>query len=280
MSRRFGWNLILIATVVSAGWVSVAARAKHPQIDSAWRDHDIVVDGSPSEWPSALVQFEQQPLSVAAVNDGDSLYLVLTTSDWDARAQILRQGLIVWFDNAGGDKKRFGIRYPVGMEPGEFRGRGGRRGAPSDDPQAGETRPRGRGVDEFEQPPDRLELLGAKKEDNRTYTLDKAPGIAAKIGNVEGTLVYELKVPLAKSDDHPYAIDAKPGALIGVGLETPRVERPSGGFGGGGMGGGMGGRGGGGYGGMGGGRRGGMERGGYAQMKPMKGWIVLKLAAR
>jgi hypothetical protein len=105
-----------------------------------------------------------------------------------------------------------------------------------------------------------------------------APGIAVKTGNVEGYAVYELKVPLEKTADAPYAIEAKAGAVIGFGLESPKVEQPSregrGGGGFGGMGGGMGGRGGG----MGGHGGGGGERGGYEAPKPLKMWAAIKLA--
>jgi len=113
-----------------------------------------------------------------------------------------------------------------------------------------------------------------------------APGIAVKVGEVQGYLVYELKVPLTRTADLPYAIEAKPGALIGFGLETPKMERPSregqggmGGFGGGGGGGGMGGRGGRGGGGMGGRRGGGGDRNQSEQAKPLKSWATIQLAA-
>ena len=102
-------------------------------------------------------------------------------------------------------------------------------------------------------------------------------------------LQYELKVPLARSADHPYAIDTAPGKAIGVGLETGKMQLRSlgndrgGGFGGGGGGGGMpgGGRGRGGGGMGGGGGRGG--RGGDPQQavqppKPLKSWATVAIA--
>ncbi len=106
------------------------------------------------------------------------------------------------------------------------------------------------------EPTDRLEVYGPQKDDAHSFVTTMAPGIAVKIGAVEGHLVYELKVPLTKTAETPYAIEAKPGALIGFGIETPKMEQPShegerGGGGFGGLGGGMGGRGGGGMGGPG-----------------------------
>ena len=110
-------------------------------------------------------------------------------------------------------------------------------------------------------------VLGSSKDDARSFTADKAPGIEVKLGQAEGLLTYELKVPLAANDAHPYGIGAKPGAMISVGLEMPKLEMPEGrgreGGGRGGPGGGMGGHGGGGMGGYGGmGGRGGHSYGG------------------
>ena len=75
---------------------------------------------------------------------------------------------------------------------------------------------------------DRLEVYGPKKDDARSFVSTMAPGIAVKIGQVEGFLVYELKIPIQASSDLPYAIEAKPGALIGFGLETPKMDKPEG----------------------------------------------------
>jgi len=131
----------------------------------------------------------------------------------------------------------------------------------------------------------RLELLGPGKDDRRSLQLDHTPGIEVRIGRVEGSVVYELKVPLQVDDGHPYAIGARPGATIGIGLETPEVEKPEsagdagmpgkggrppggGGMGGGGMGGGPP---------MGGGGHG--RPGGFEPAKPIKAWATVRLAA-
>jgi hypothetical protein len=259
---------------------------KRQQIESQWRDRDVVIDGNNGEWAGPLRPVEENhPIISAAMNDGQFLYVVLSTSDAASRRQILRQGLIVWFDPSGGEKKHFGVKFPVGVLPEEGRGRGGyRRGAerPPSDSGSGDTAP----ADQTE-PTNRLEVYGPQKDDVHSFVTDMAPGIAVKVGQVEGYLVYELKVPLARNAETPYAIETKPGALIGFGLETPKIERPpSEGRGGGmgGMGGGMGGRGGGGMGGRGGGGMGGRRGGGgdrnqSEQAKPLKSWATLQLAA-
>jgi hypothetical protein len=292
MTQRLTLCALTLLTVVLAH-VPLDGRVDRTRIDSHWRDHEIIIDGSNAEWPGPLLQIaERTPVTIAAVNDGRFLYLVLHASDPIARARIMRQGLIVWFDPSGKTKKQFGIKFPVGVEVGDMRGSFGGRGrrgmpqgggAPRDDGRSGDSGQRA--PDAFE-PPNRLEVHGSKKDDIHSFLTDKVPGIAVKIGQVEGALVYELQVPLAKTPEFEYAIGTVPGALIGIGLETPKIERASSdeGRGGGMGGGGMGGRGGGGRGRGGGGRGGGMGGRGTArdteQMKPMKAWGLLQLAAK
>jgi hypothetical protein len=271
---RFGLAVVLLMTT------ALGASDKKQRIDSHWKDREITVDGDNGEWPGPLVPVdEHQRLTAAAFNDAQFLYMVLSTSDAALRAQIIGQGLIVWFDPGGGEKKKFGVKFPVGMGEGDMpgRGRGFRRpdaSAPGDPPQR---------VAPIE-PPNRLEVFGPEKDDAHSFVADKVPGIAVKVAQVEGALVYELKVPLTKTDEFPYAIQAKSGALMGFGLETLKRERPSegrrgggmGGFGGGGGGGGGMGRGGGGMG-RGGGR--GMGRSDVEPPKPLKAWATIQLSS-
>jgi hypothetical protein len=280
-----------VSFVVILGLVLVfpaaAGAAKRPRIDSHWRDRDITIDGDSGDWAGPLASLdEKHPINAAVANDGHSLYLVLSTSDAVVRREILRQGLTVWFDPGGGDKKHFGIKFPVGFSPDMAgrsgregrRGRGGfgrpRGGGEGDDPGATEGAPDQ--PDQME-PPNRLEVYGPAKDDAHDFVVDAAPGIAVKVGQVEGYLVYELKVPLAKTSETPYAVEANAGSVIGLGLETAKFERPQrkGGFGG--AGGGMGGRGGG-MGGRGGGM-GGRRSGGFEVPKPLKAWATIQLAA-
>jgi hypothetical protein len=255
--------------MIAALPVAGLSAGKRQRFESHWRDRDVVIDGNHGDWAGALLQVDEKvPIAAAAVNDGQFLYVVLTTSDPARRAQILREGLVVWFDPGGGDSKHFGVKFPVGMRS-EMGGRRSVRPDPAQSP------------DQVE-PTNRLELFGPKKDDARSFVADMAPGIAVKVGNVEGSLVYELKVPIQKTAELPYAIEAKPGALIGFGLETPKREAESGEEGGrrGGMGGrgrGMGGGPGGmgGMGGMGDGRRG--DRG-PEPAKPLKVWATIQLA--
>lgn len=249
--------LIVIAASTGSGWVGAEKRQR---IDSRWRDREVVIDGDHREWAWPLLQVdEKHTVTAAAMNDGQFLYIVLSTSDPVRHAQILRDGLIVWFDPGGGDSKHFGVKFPVGTRS-EVRGRRAARPDPAQPPEP---------VD----PVNRLELFGPKKDDARSLVPDVARGIMVKVGNVDGSLVYELEVPIQAGADFPYAIEAKPGAAIGFGLETPKPEAKSSDDEG--RRGGMGGLGRGGIGRMGGGPRG--ERG-REPAKPLKAWATIQLA--
>jgi hypothetical protein len=296
--KSYAVFLLFLLVVLVAAEQATSARDKQSRLDSRWLDSPVTVDGSPVDWPGPLVPFNDEPVSIAAANDGESMFVVLTASERAARTQIVRRGLIVWFDSGGKDKKRFGLKFPIGsgFSEEDFRGRrrgGGDGSSRSGDlegpPREGTQRDGAPPQDAPPDPPNRLEVLGSSKDDARSFTADKAPGIEVKLGQAEGLLTYELKVPLAANDAHPYGIGAKPGALISVGLEMPKLEMPEGrgreGGGRGGSGGGMGGHGGGGMGGFGGmGGRGGHSGGGgferAEQPKPLSGWMSVQLASK
>lgn len=259
--------------------VSVAA-SDRPHLISQLRDGPITADGHFDDWYGNLEPLGKEPVSVQVLNDRDFLYLRFTASEAAIRREIIRQGFTVWFDPAGGTKKKFGIRYPVVEHgSGEGQGRGEARGRSHGDGQA-EEEPEAA-------PSDRVDILGPGKDDARSLTREHLSGVDVAVRSEQGILQYELKVPLARSADHPYAIGTEPGKTIGLGLETGKMQQQSfgqgrgGGFGGGGMGGGgMGGRGGGGRGGGGGGRggRGGEEGRGFQPPKPLKAWATVSIA--
>jgi hypothetical protein len=264
-------HLILVAAAALLAAAAPHAAAQGSSVASHWRTGDIVVDGSAGEWDGLTAALTGVKVSAGLANDGERLYVCLLASDPQTREQILRRGLIIWFDPAGNTRKTFGIKFPVGsIEVAE--GRSGMR--------AGRSTPKK--APEPVEIVNRLEVLGPKKDDRRSLVLDMAPGISVTIGQPEGMLVYELSVPLERTQDHPYAIGTKPGSIIGVGLATPEQERvivpaeSPGRSGSGGRGG---------FGGIGGGMRGGMSsrpsdanRDAIKPLKPMKLWLKVRLA--
>jgi hypothetical protein len=271
--------LALLPAVVSA--------ADHLHLTSGTPAGAITIDGKHDDWSGDLTPVGSEPFAVQIVNDQNTLYLRLTASDPAVRNQIVRRGLVVWFDESGGTRKRLGIRYPVveagmGGSDGHRGGYGGgHRGGGSSGGSAsgGADAPAGP-PDDYE-PPNRIDILGPGKDDARSLTSDHASGVEAALRVSDGEVFYELKVPLVTSADHPYAINTTSGKTIGIGFETPKIEQssgeaPHGGGGGYGRGGGMGGHGGMHGGGMHGG--GGYQGGGYQPPKPLKVWATVSLS--
>jgi hypothetical protein len=321
MTRRFSnytfacratLGIACLAALLAPLGLGAASKAK---LTSEWPTTPVVIDGANTEWPTLVSIAKDVRFSIAVRNDADTLYVALITSDSATALQALHQGLIVWLDTEGGSKKRFGIKYPVGRDPRSAsraeRPQGGedsgRRGRPDD--SGGQQGDGARGYATGGEPRDAeamwkqalsdsqlstAELLGPGKDDVRDLMLDLSQTIRAKIGHAEGMMVYELAVPLARTPEVPEGLGVRPGAVIGIGLETPERETSGAGGGrsggmGGGRGGGMGGGRGGGMGGMGGGRGGGMGGGRGGEMggasgrfgqpeKPLKAWTSVLLA--
>jgi hypothetical protein len=267
-----------------------------PRFESSPRLEPVTIDGKFDDWPGNLEPFADKPLSVQFQNDGEFLYMRFAASDPAARMEILRQGLTIWFDPAGGTKKHFGIRFPVvdrgqygepqGRTGGGYGGYGGRShggGGDRDNPSGGSA---GSDAPNEPSPTERVDILGPGKDDAREMTRDHLPGIDVALRTEQGILQYELKVPLNKTADHPMAIEAQSGKPIGFGFDTPKPQQQASNYGhGGGMGGygggGMGGRGGG-MGGHGGGMGrggGGGQHGGEAAPKQLSGWGTVSLTA-
>lgn len=239
------------------------------KLESKWLDREITVDGQSDDWLGAMMYMEDKNISIGLFNDENFLYICMIAEDQFVRNQVMRQGVMLWFDPSGGKKETFGIKFPIGMQAGDIPM--GRRGDEQDPERSRQARRR---------PMTELEILGPGKDESLRMPKEDAKGIDIDVKSLSGMIVYELKVPLTHSEEHPYAIGAKAGSLIGVRLETPKMSRQriSGRSGMGGRGG-TGGRGGmsGGRGGMGGGMRGGGMR---PQMpKSLKVQAVVQLAS-
>jgi hypothetical protein len=248
--------------------ISLAA-APDLTVTSEWKSRDLQVDGRISDW-SRLEVLDKGP-AVAAANDADFLYLVISATDPEMR-RTLERGLIVWLDPTGTKKTDVGFQLPA-----MTRGRGFGPGSDTLDPDASAAKPAS--IDE-------LDVLGPGQQ-RHLVPLNASLGVAAASAMDQGAVVFEMKVPLATSAEHLYAVGVAPGKAFALGLFTPELPKPGSGGEergrgrvGGGMGGGGGRGGGGGYGG--GGRRGGAPGGGNfvgEAVKPIKIWVKLQLAA-
>jgi hypothetical protein len=110
--KSYGVSLLFLSVVLVTAEQATSARDKHARLDSSitptyWPSMDRLLD-----WPGPLVPFNDEPVSIGAANDGESMFVVSDGKRPPARMQIVRRGLIVWFDLGGKDKKRFGLKFP------------------------------------------------------------------------------------------------------------------------------------------------------------------------
>jgi hypothetical protein len=246
----------------------VVLLASTSQIISVWPSHDIRIDGVNAEW-TAIDELEKGP-GVAVANDDAFVYVIITASDQQVRREI-GNGVILWFDPTGAKKETFGIGIPGPLRHMQPAAGGGRSSQP---PEAGiPASIPAESIDDFD-------VYGPEKNERHWIRMDPAFGISMAAAMTEGTLVYELKLPLKKTDAHPYAVGAGPGSQLAFAIATPVATTPphtggTGYGGGGGRGGGMGRSGGG----RGGGTGGGGQHPAESRTEPMKIWTKLTLAA-
>lgn len=241
---------------------------------SYWRDSYITIDGNQIDWQDRLWIPESENIAIGIMNDESNLYLTLSSFDRSTIMQIMRLGFTVWFDPKGGKKEVFGIKYPVGMAGMGMRTIGDRGLSRDQMPDLHEE------IQSLKESQIWAEILGPEKDDVALIPVADSSGIQVGIGySAYGQLVYELTIPLEWTSDSPHAIDTSPGATIGIGFETGKIDftamrRPRGGSsgmpGGGGRPGGM----------RGGGRPGGMPGSGMrgAMPEPFKYWARVTLA--
>ncbi len=108
--------LVLAAAVVPARaflwWRS--------RLESRWAARPVAVDGDDSGWDDSAA-YENSGLSLQAMNDGSSLWLLATARTETGREQLTgaaRQDLTVWFLAPGGKTAQWGVLLPF-REQGE-----------------------------------------------------------------------------------------------------------------------------------------------------------------
>lgn len=202
-------SLIIIAALLPA-----ILSCNNSSIESKWLDRDIVIDGNYDDWEGELLVSEEKGASLGFFNDDQDLYLCLVSSDRSVLMRALKAGFLVQFD--GGRKNgKIGIRYPVG----------GKIFSPevSSPGQKGEGKGNmGKLVAE------QSDLFLILNDRPRLFNLTELykDGISVKIGQYKGQLVYEMQIPLHKSDARPYAIDVRAGKPVRTEFELGKMERP------------------------------------------------------
>lgn len=241
------------------------------QLNSNWSEQNIEIDGSDNEWSGSYNFLKDEKMAFGVRNNFEYLYLVFKTIDNQVKQKIFSNGLTIWIDPSADEEKSFGVHYPIGMmdwnksqlyDPADW-----------GSPEEREKRLKEKSEIMLKE----LEIISSVGRSQFEYSLGNPYNINFAIKDTNGTLVYELKIPLKQTEDVISDLDIKHGSIINVGVETGEIDpqsmmnkKSSGGMMGGGKGGGMMGKG------------SGMERCNQSAMKdilePIKFWVNLSLA--
>ena len=246
------------------------------EVESVALDREITVDGDTGDWQGILRFNEDANLSYGLANDENVMYIVIVVGDRDVRRQIIMSGLYLWFDPAGEENRRFGLRFPIGLQE------------DVEDMMAmmREQDPN-KLAESFDQTVKEFLVIGPHDTDWRRAAVNTVDGIEMAATATASKLVLEFMVPVTNDGQYGYGIGAVPGDAISLGVQTPEFDRDAmreqmqaaggsrGGMGGGGKGGGRGGMGRG-RGGRGGGGTSGTQRPDIPD--PIKVWTTVLLS--
>ena len=196
-----------VPALISMLLVMTAGCRSPLDLTSTWAGSPMSIDGSSSDW-TALTTVETPSLSLGARNDGENLYLCLSTTDPDLQMQILFAGFTVWFPSTHEGARPFGLQFPLRQ----------------DRPVRIEDR------DQFEAmflafEPRMSSLLILEGSERQQFPVLQTPGIKVRIGLANGLLTYELKVPLISSPAIPYAAVPGTDRTVSVSFETSAPDR-------------------------------------------------------
>jgi len=192
----------------------------------------VLVDGLLDEWDGRMIAVKDAPFSLGVLDDGENLYVALSSADPDFQRQLLRRGLILWFDAEGGDAKISGIRFPRGMMD----------LMPS---SAGERSDRSREDGRGEAPAANLEeqlaTLAFMSGESSSWSMDREAlqSMALAATQEGGSFRYEVRVPLRRGPERSYSVGWVEDRKLSFAVEVPaplvpgRDEGRPGGMGGG-----------------------------------------------
>jgi len=184
------------------------------ELKSPWKDREISIDGKSDDWEGKLVYLEKENISLGLMNDGSCLYICFVAKDLPRQTQVMRQGLVIWFNPAGGKKKVFGLEFPLSIFERPSRS------IPLGPEQTEQNQNNQEQL--LQESFDEIKIIGPGKGMWEIKPIQEATGIGAAAKITGGVLVAELKIPLLQSELTPYAVGAKPGSAIGFGLEIPQ----------------------------------------------------------
>jgi hypothetical protein len=215
-----GQGRMMVLAALALGWAG-GVQAKSIELKSTWSGTPVEVSGTGEGWAANFVPVGDPPILVSVENDAQYLYVTLRTSDPKVKSEIAFGGLTVWAEAPKATSGGMGVHFPLHVRGQGGGGQHGSRESGSEDSGSSKGPPLGT-INDYST---EFALLGPTRED--TLTVGREPGepVQVAIGDDSGVLVYQVRLPLQATDDHPVAVGAAPGTPVNVTLDTSRPKR-------------------------------------------------------
>jgi hypothetical protein len=200
--ERFSFIVLMMSVLV----LMVNGCSGGLKLSSDWQQPEMVIDGNDAQWQRGLYYDKETDMVYGVRNDEKYIYIFLKTVNRSTQMQIGRQGLTVWFDREDGKNQTFGIHYPMSRQE-------SRTGFI---PDTNEENPHSFLDQEYPE----LEIIGPNNQERQRFSALEAPGVRVKLGRTRETIMYELRVPLNKTSDQPFAVEPTSSNRIGIEFET------------------------------------------------------------
>lgn len=185
------------------------------KVNSQWCDREISIDGMSFDWENVLMNFEDKKVNLGILNDDDYLYICLVPLDETIIHQAMMMGFTVWLTSESDKDLKLGIRYPVGTK--------NNRMLPNDIPSERNREELRRNIEESL---NEIMIISSNKLDTIAIPVGNTSAVEIRVGTKNERMVYELKIPLTESSDHPYSIGALPGQQIEIEFLTDEFKKP------------------------------------------------------
>ena len=169
------------------------------------------VDGSVEEWGGRLTPIDGPSVSAAALPTDSLLYVALLVQDRALVRSLAVNGLVLWVDPSGGQRRAYGVQYPLGLR----RQRAGQRAS-------GGAQQEGVGLSDVS-----LSELEVVRGDSARQRIPArfSSGLRGKATLDPSALIYEVAIPVGDgASSRRHGLRTTLSGTVGLGLEIPERE--------------------------------------------------------